>query len=329
MAKRIFSPVLSLVVGLSVCLISGNLSNAQEPMNQSPTETTQKNNKKAKPQTPTESAPATTETVADPPVVKTTQDTVKVPQPVASAANLHSEPTDLSGSYAGTFKCDEVGLTGETTLTITGNQFSTSDGKTGRIVASTTQGYTAVALQLGDSTAPGTIPTIISLRARKNGSKLTLLPVAASQVCSFTPSRMVASRRSRTTSDAVVGTPVGNPAEVGPSPEGMSTAPKAKSKKRKVTPAPRVAAPAVVPTETPLVPVPTESPLPEQQPSPSPSPSPSASPRPTPTQNPSPSPSPSPLPSPSPSPNQEPSPSPSPSPLPSPSPSPAPKKPLV
>ena len=41
-----------------------------------------------------------------------------------------------------------AGLTGDTTLTINGNEFTTADGKTGRIVASTTGGYTAVALQM-------------------------------------------------------------------------------------------------------------------------------------------------------------------------------------
>ena len=48
--------------------------------------------------------------------------------------------TDLSGTYTGTFRCEAAGLTGDTTLTINGNEFTTSDGKTGRIVASTTRG---------------------------------------------------------------------------------------------------------------------------------------------------------------------------------------------
>src|SRR5258705_4312828 len=33
-----------------------------------------------------------------------------------------SEQSDLSGTYAGTFNCEDAGINGETTLTITGNQ---------------------------------------------------------------------------------------------------------------------------------------------------------------------------------------------------------------
>ena len=101
--------------------------------------------------------------------------------------------TDLSGTYAGTFDCEPLGLTGDTTLTITGNEFTTADGKTGRIVASTTGGYTAVALQVGTlattaSTTPATPPVIVSMRARKSGDRLTLTSAAgAAMKCSFVP----------------------------------------------------------------------------------------------------------------------------------------------
>src|SRR5690242_12381214 len=117
-------------------------------------------------------------------------------------ASMESTQTDLSGTYAGTFNCDALGLTGDTTLTITGNQFTTAEGKTGRIVASTTRGYTAVALQSGDvaaatatgaATATTTAPTIVSMRARKSGGRLTLTSVPGSTMqCSFSPSRNVA-----------------------------------------------------------------------------------------------------------------------------------------
>src|SRR5215212_7525193 len=199
-------------------------------------------------------------------------------------ARAQTVQTDLSGTYAGTFNCDAIGLTGETTLTINGNEFTTADGKTGRIVASTTGGYTAVALQL-TATDPKATPQVVSLRARKSGTRLTLMPasgVAAGGRCSFVPGRAVARGRRNQRTPAATGTEVSNP--------------------------------AAVPTESPSPSaVPTESPVPSQTPSPSPSPMPSPMPSPTPSGSPSPGPSPMPMPSPSPG---EPTPSPSPSPSP-------------
>lgn len=213
-------------------------------------------------------------------------------QPPAVAATTQ---TDLSGTYTGTFRCEAAGLTGDTTLTINGNEFTTSDGKTGRIVASTTGGYTAVVLHI-PGTDPTAAPTVISMRGHKRGNRLTLTPVSGSTMrCSFTPSRgMARSRR---------GTPAATGAEV--------------------------ANPAAAPT-TPTT-VPTESPMPAQTPSPSPSPtvSPTPSPMPSPTPGGSPEPTPSPMPTPtpteptpSPSPGSSPTPEASPTPTPSPSPSP-------
>ena len=195
--------------------------------------------------------------------------------PPTVAAN--TVQTDLSGTYTGTFNCDALGLTGDTTLTINGNEFTTADGKSGRIVASTTSGYTAVVLQTG-GTDPGASPTIVSLRARKSGNKLTLTSVAGStQKCSFVSSRKVARSKRNQRTPAATGTEVANPA----------------------------------------TPVPTESPIPAQTPSPTPEPSPTPSPIPTPTGSPTPEPSPTPSPTPAePTPSPTPSPSPSPSPRP-------------
>lgn len=113
--------------------------------------------------------------------------------PVAPAAET-TEQTDLSGTYTGTFDCGDAGVTGETTLTITGNQFTLTDGKSGRIVAATTRGYTGVAMQFGEvvmatpGQPAGPPPTIVSMRARKSGDRLTLTTVeGATHVCSFTP----------------------------------------------------------------------------------------------------------------------------------------------
>ena len=200
-----------------------------------------------------------------------------MPQPKSAAT---STQPDLSGTYAGTFNCEAAGLTGDTTLTINGNEFTTADGKTGRIVASKSAGYTAVAFQVNGADAAAA-PTIISLRARKYGNKLTLTSLPdAMQKCSFVPSRAMA--RNRKTTPAATGTEVSNPAT----------------------------APTAVPVTVPAT-VPTESPMPAQTPVPTPSASPTPSPSPTPSGSPTPVPSPSPgEPTPSPSPNPSPSPRP-------------------
>ena len=200
------------------------------------------------------------------------------PQQPAAMPQAATAQADFSGTYTGTFNCEAAGLVGDTTLTINGNEFTTADGRTGRIVVSKTQGYTAVALQVNgtDATAP---PTIISMRGRKSGNKLTLTSIAgAAQKCTFVPARSVARGRRNQTTPAATGTEVANPAPV----------------------------PAAVPAE---------SPMPEQTPTPSPSPSPTPSASPTPSGSPTPEPSPTASPSPSPG---EPTPSPSPSPSPSP-----------
>lgn len=222
------------------------------------------------------------------------------PQPATPATvPAQAAQADLSGTYTGTFDCEAAGLMGETTLTITGNQFTTADGKTGRIVASPSGGYTAVAFQVGEMTpatttgataAATTPPQIFSLRARKQGTRLTLTSAPGAKMkCSFTPGRTARGRRNRT--PAATGT--------------------------------EVAAPATSPTPTTTPP--PETPMPAQTPSPSPTPMPSPEPSPEPQPSPSPEPNPSPMPSPTPSATPSPSPSPTASPTPSPSPTPTPR----
>jgi hypothetical protein len=165
---------------------------------------------------------------------------------------------DLSGTYAGTFaNCDAGGLSGPTTLTINGNQFTTADGKTGRVIASKTKGYTAVALQMSGANSP-----VMSFRGKKSGNKLTLSPVAGStSQCMFTTSKNAASASTAT------GTTVASPATTTPS---------------------------TMPAQSPS-PTPTPEPSPEPNPSPSGSPRPAPSPtEPMPSPTPTPSPSPSP-----------------------------------
>src|SRR6185369_1410038 len=162
---------------------------------------------------------------------------------------------DLSGAYAGTFANCE-GLNGDTTLTITGDQFTTADGKSGRIIASKTKGYTAVALQMS-----GANSKVMSFRGKKSGTKLTLSPVAgATSQCMFTTSKMAKT-------PTATGTEVANPTTTTPS-----------------------TMPSQSPSPTPS-PSPEASPEPNPSPSGSPRPRPSPSePMPSPTPTPSPSP---------------------------------------
>ena len=186
------------------------------------------------------------------------------PQTAPQTTTANATQVDLSGTYAGTFNCDAAGLTGDTTLTINGNEFTTSDGKTGRIVASKTRGYTAVALQPSGASSP-----VISFHGRKSGNKLTLTPIAGgTHQCTFTPSGSVAKVKGKKSTPAATGTEVSNP----------------------------------VATQTPS-PSPSPEASPEPNPSPTPSGSPRPRPRPRPSPTPTPSePMPSPTPSPSPSP---------------------------
>jgi hypothetical protein len=83
------------------------------------------------------------------------------------------EQTDLSGTYTGKMKHGDDPVT-DATLTITGNNFSMDAGgntHSGRIVAVTTCGYTAV------SVMPEGANHAHSLRAKKMGSGLTLTSV--------------------------------------------------------------------------------------------------------------------------------------------------------
>ena len=172
---------------------------------------------------------------------------------------------DLSGAYAGTFANCE-GLNGDTTLTITGDQFTTSDGKSGRIIASKTKGYTAVALQMS-----GANSKVMSFRGKKSGNKLTLSPVSgATSQCMFTTSKSSASTSTAT------GTTVANPSTATPS----------------------TTTPSTTPSQNPS-PSPSPSPEASPEPNPEPNPSPSGSPKPAPSPT-EPAPSPTPTPSPSP-----------------------------
>lgn len=96
---------------------------------------------------------------------------------------MAQEQTDLSGAYTGTVNYPEGGLTGDATLTVTGNDFTLTGGSStieGRIFAVTTCNYTGVTMRLGKDApvaaggTPPPPPTTISVRARRMGGGLTL-----------------------------------------------------------------------------------------------------------------------------------------------------------
>lgn len=79
----------------------------------------------------------------------------------------------LDGTYAGTINYPDGGMSGDATLTITGNTFTLGD-QSGTLTTQTWPGYTAVSMRFGTE-----LPAkIISLRAKKTGSGLTLTSVS-------------------------------------------------------------------------------------------------------------------------------------------------------
>jgi hypothetical protein len=96
------------------------------------------------------------------------------------------EQTDLSGTYTGTVNYADAGLTGDATLTVTGNNFTLTAGSTtqaGRITAVTTCGYTGATMMFGDLTPPTPSPNppaalpAVSIRVKKMGDRVTLMTV--------------------------------------------------------------------------------------------------------------------------------------------------------
>lgn len=96
--------------------------------------------------------------------------------------DLSGEQVDLSGTYSGNVTMSGGhDMSGQAELTITGNTFTlTSEGMThnGRVYAVVTRGYIGAAFYFPDITDPRTsTPVVANVRARKSGSRLTLMPV--------------------------------------------------------------------------------------------------------------------------------------------------------
>ena len=132
------------------------------------------------------------------------------------------EQTDLSGTYTGRVNYPDGGLTGEATLTITGNNFTLAAGsatQSGRITAVTTCNYTGATMMFGEITtpAPGATPPpplpAVSVRVRRSGDRISIASVPGEKrAFSFNSGGATRPRRQRTTpSDA--------PAMPSPTPE--------------------------------------------------------------------------------------------------------------
>ena len=102
-----------------------------------------------------------------------TGDASMTPQKTGKCDPTQQEQTDLSGTYTGKLKHGNDPVQ-DATLTITGNSFSGTMGSqtvSGRIVAVTTCGYTAVTIMHEGQ------PHAMSLRAKRMGDNLTLTSV--------------------------------------------------------------------------------------------------------------------------------------------------------
>jgi hypothetical protein len=135
------------------------------------------------------------------------------------------EQTDLSGTYTGTVNYADAGLTGDATLTITGNNFSLTAGsttQTGRITAVTTCGYTGATMMFGDLTPPPASPNppaalpAVSVRVKKMGDHVTIMTVPGERrAFSFgSAGAAKATRKHRTTRKATGATPPPPPAKM-------------------------------------------------------------------------------------------------------------------
>lgn len=80
---------------------------------------------------------------------------------------------DLSGTYTGTVNYPDGSISGEGTLTITGNQFTLEAGGqtvTGTVRGVNTRGYIGAAMRFGDALPA----TVSSVRVRKRGNRVTI-----------------------------------------------------------------------------------------------------------------------------------------------------------
>lgn len=162
-------------------VVSAQNTNSSMTMSNTNTGTMKHKPSKRKPKSKASATTASTDTGAAMPEAAPT------PKPRTGRCDpAQQEQADLSGTYSGKVNYPDASLTGDATLTITGNNFTLTAGsatQSGRITAVTTCGYTGATMMFGDLTPPTPSPNpppalpAVSLRARKMGDRVTLMTV--------------------------------------------------------------------------------------------------------------------------------------------------------
>jgi hypothetical protein len=199
--STIYLYVLGLVVMIAAAMVSAGIVVSAQNANSSMTMT----ETKPKPKKPKKTAMAKTSGRCDP---------------------AQQEQTDLSGTYTGKADHGNGQPPQDTTLTITGNNFTMTSGSethTGRITAVKTCGYIGVTMMMGDLTPPAPSPNppaalpAVSLRAKKVGDKLWLMSVPGEKMkVSFTPTGGGAKKKPRKHRATTKKTDAGAPAKTTP-----------------------------------------------------------------------------------------------------------------
>jgi hypothetical protein len=190
-------------VGIAVSAQNANSSTTMAPQNgNSNRPKTQRRGRRGR-------APKTATAESTPTMTPDTTATMPMPMPAKRTGRCdpnQQEQTDLSGTYTGKLKhgTDPVA---DATLTITGNNFTGTMGSqtvSGRLVAVTTCGYTAVTIMHEGQ------PRAMSLRAKRMGSGgLTLMSVPGEpeQIMFTTGGGMMRPRKHRMTKKPVAPPP--------------------------------------------------------------------------------------------------------------------------
>ena len=178
----LFALGLVVVLVTACAVVSAQNSNSSMTMSNSNTGTMKHKPSTRKPRSKAAASAPATDTGASMPEAPPQ----RKPRMTGRCDPTQQEQADLSGTYSGKVNYPDASLTGDATLTITGNNFTLTAGSTtqsGRITAVTTCGYTGATMMFGDLTPPTPSPNppaalpAVSLRARKMGDRVTLMTV--------------------------------------------------------------------------------------------------------------------------------------------------------